>query len=138
MYLCQCGYQEFPWIPKPVNALNSTTANGINDNPSIIYFLKDSKNKDVAKENLEKVAVPYIKSFNDGDGGDDVKQVNFFYHSAEDDGEDIGGSLKNFAKITDQNLVLIDIPEQSVRPCKSFFFFNSQSCSVGVCVCCHE
>jgi len=101
-----------------VNSLTTTTAAGINDSPAFIYFLKDKdENGEAVKKNIEEVAKPYIKEFEENGGNG--KQVLFFYHRPEEDEDEVGSSLKSFAGIgSDDNLVLIDVPEQSVRPAK--------------------
>ena len=93
-----------------MNPLNSSQADCLNDYPSIIYFV-DSETKDEAKAVLEAIAKPYIAS-------DPDPRVHFFYHTHNEDEEDIKSSLLSFANIEgNHNLLFIDVPSQSVCVC---------------------
>lgn len=113
-HLCVSSFleQEFPWHPKPVNLLTGAVAGDINDFPAIIWFTKDTPAAEKAKSTLQPIAEQWIKDFKDEKVKEEVK---FFYHSVEEDDDDIASSLKSFANIGDEVVViLIDIPNQEV------------------------
>ena len=102
--------QDFPWFPKPVNSLKASTASSINDEASLIWFVKDDmKNK--ANEILTPIATQYMEEVKK----DGIENLLFYYHCDEDDEDEIGSSLRSFCGLsTDIKLVLLDIPKQKV------------------------
>ena len=101
--------QAFPWAPKPVNSLKSSTASDINDSPALIWFLKDAAQKDNAISILTPISAKE-KEKKESESG-----LLFYYHLFDEDEDEIGKSLQSFAKLPDVPLALIDIPAQKVR-----------------------
>lgn len=102
---------EFPWHPKPVNELTGSVASELNDNPSLVWFT-DKDGKDEAAKVLDEIAVDY-KARNKGK----EDPLLFFYSSeGNSDDDDIGSSLRNFAKLPKTNplVVILNIPDQQV------------------------
>lgn len=95
--------------------LSDTTAGDLNDTATLIWFVPgDSVAK--ATQLLEPLAKSYISKWSE----DKTDPEMLFYisgHGADSDHDEIRDSLRNFAKLSqdDPQLVIVDIPDQKVQ-----------------------
>lgn len=105
--------KDFPWYPKPVMELNESTAGELNDTASLIWFVPDDSVEKTVKL-LEPLAKNYIAKWTKEKT--DPEMLFYVSGPGTDGGDEIRESLRSFAKLKSDDLLLaiIDIPEQKV------------------------
>ncbi|XP_064651154.1 nucleoredoxin-like [Lineus longissimus] len=81
--------KEFPWLPKPLNKLVTSSASSLNEKPSCVFFVEKQSEAATAVDLLEEVAKDYHKS--------DPEMLFFFSVATDDDG--IGERLTKYLGI---------------------------------------
>lgn len=114
--------------------LSENTAGELNDTASLIWFVPEDSTDKTTKL-LEPLAKKYIAKWNE----EKVDPEMLFYVSGPGDNDDIRDSLRSFAKLKMDDVVLaiIDIPEQKV--CLNNYCHKPQSfagykfCQAHIC-----
>lgn len=103
---------EFPWHPKPLEELDESTAQTVNEHPCLIAFTDGTEDKiNHVKSILQShAAVEHAK-------GVENKEIFFFWGSEDD----ICSSIRDFCGLDDDPenlLVLLNIPGQEIHVCE--------------------
>jgi hypothetical protein len=92
--------------------LSENTAGELNDTASLIWFIREEDSVEKTTKLLEPIAKKYIAKWSE----EKTDPEMLFYVSAPGDNDDIRDSLRSFAKLKTDGVVLaiVDIPEQKV------------------------